>query len=118
MGEVYRARDPRLDRDVALKLLPEEFAIDRNRLKRFEQEARVVSTLSHPNIVTVYEIGEADGLSFIAMELVQGQTLRQLRAARWPAAAQAPRARASRSPRAWRALTRRASCTGISSRKT
>ena len=78
MGEVYRARDPRLDRDVALKLLPEEFAIDRNRLKRFEQEARVVSTLSHPNIVTVFEIGEADGLSYIAMELVQGQTLRQL----------------------------------------
>jgi eukaryotic-like serine/threonine-protein kinase len=78
MGEVYRARDPRLDRDVALKLLPEEFAVDRNRLKRFEQEARVVSTLSHPNIVTVFEIGEADSVSYIAMELVRGQTLRQV----------------------------------------
>ena len=78
MGEVYRARDPRLHRDVALKLLPEDVAVDRNRLKRFQQEARTVSTLSHPNIVTVFEIGEEDSVSYIAMELVEGQTLRQL----------------------------------------
>ena len=78
MGEVYRARDTRLNRDVAIKVLPEEFAADRNRLKRFEQEARAVSSLSHPNIVTVYEIGESEAGSYIAMELVEGQTLRQL----------------------------------------
>ena len=86
MGEVYRARDPRLDRDVALKLLPEEFAIDRNRLKRFEQEARAVSTLSHPNIVTVFEIGEADSVSYIAMELVAGPDAASAPAAGRPAA--------------------------------
>ncbi len=78
MGEVFRARDSRLNRDVAIKVLPEEFATDRNRLKRFEQEARAVSTLSHPNIVTVFEIGESEAGSYIAMELVEGQTLRQL----------------------------------------
>jgi hypothetical protein len=77
MGEVYRARDTRLNRPVALKLLSEEFVLDRNRLKRFEQEARVVSGLNHPNVVTVFEIGEADAQPYIAMELVEGQTLRQ-----------------------------------------
>ncbi len=76
MGEVYRARDTRLQRDVALKLLPEGIAGDRNRLKRFEQEAKAVSSLSHPNIVTVYEIGETETGSYIAMELVEGETLR------------------------------------------
>ena len=79
MGEVYRARDARLGREVALKLLSGEAeSVDRRKLHRFEQEARVVSSLSHPNIVTVYEIGEANGISYIAMELVEGQTLRQL----------------------------------------
>jgi serine/threonine protein kinase/Tol biopolymer transport system component len=78
MGEVFRARDTRLNRSVALKLLSEEFALDRHRLKRFEQEARVVSALNHPNIVTVFEIGEAESQPYIAMELVEGQTLRQL----------------------------------------
>jgi eukaryotic-like serine/threonine-protein kinase len=77
MGEVFRARDTRLNRSVALKLLSEDFAFDRNRLKRFEQEARVVSGLNHPNVVTVFEIGDADGQPYIAMELVEGQTLRQ-----------------------------------------
>jgi len=78
MGEVFRARDTRLDRFVALKLLSEDFVLDRHRLKRFEQEARVVSALNHPNIVTVFEIGEAEAQPYIAMELVEGQTLRQL----------------------------------------
>ena len=78
MGEVYRARDPRLQRDVALKMLSEEFAADRHRLKRFEQEARAASMLSHPNIVTVFEIGEAEAGVYIAMELIEGQTLRHL----------------------------------------
>ena len=78
MGEVYRARDPRLGRDVALKVLPEEFAQDRERLQRFEQEARAASALNHPGIVVVHDIGSSDGRAYIAMELVEGRTLRAM----------------------------------------
>jgi eukaryotic-like serine/threonine-protein kinase len=78
MGEVYRAKDPRLGREVAIKVLPASFSQDVDRLKRFEQEARAASALNHPNIVTVYDIGSADGASFIAMELVDGASLRQV----------------------------------------
>ncbi len=78
MGEVYRARDTKLSRDVAIKVLPPELARDTERLIRFEKEARTASALSHPNIVTIYEVGQADGTSFIAMELVEGKTLRDL----------------------------------------
>jgi len=78
MGEVYRARDPRLGREVAVKVLPEEFATDRDRLARFEQEARAASALNHPGIVVVYDIGSADGRAYIAMELVDGRTLRSI----------------------------------------
>jgi serine/threonine protein kinase/Tol biopolymer transport system component len=78
MGEVYRARDARLSREVALKVLPEEFARDRERLNRFEQEARAASALNHPNIVTIYDVGRAEEISFIAMELVEGRTVREL----------------------------------------
>jgi eukaryotic-like serine/threonine-protein kinase len=81
MGEVYRARDVRLGREVALKVLPAEVSGDRDRLARFEQEARSASALNHPNIVTVYEVGESGETSFIAMELVEGRTLRELCAA-------------------------------------
>ena len=78
MGEVYRARDTKLARDVAIKVLPAEVSGDRNRLARFEQEARSASALNHPNIVTIYEIGTADSVSYISMELVQGKTVREL----------------------------------------
>jgi serine/threonine protein kinase len=75
MGEVYRARDPRLGRDVAIKVLPPSFAADADRLRRFEQEARAVGALNHPNILTVHEIGAADG-PYIVSELLDGRTLR------------------------------------------
>jgi serine/threonine protein kinase/TolA-binding protein len=77
MGEVYLAEDPRLGRKIALKLLPDYFTRDANRLRRFEQEARAASSLNHPNIVTIYEIGKADGHHFIASEFIEGVTLRE-----------------------------------------
>src|SRR5262245_23855667 len=78
MGEVYRARDTRLGREVAIKVLPPEVSADGARLARFESEARSASALNHPNIVTIYEIGGADSISYLSMELVQGTTLRDL----------------------------------------
>ncbi len=78
MGEVYRARDTRLGREAAVKLLLAEAASDPERRQRFEQEARSASALNHPNIVTVYDIGSEDGTTYIAMELVEGRTLREL----------------------------------------
>jgi serine/threonine protein kinase/dipeptidyl aminopeptidase/acylaminoacyl peptidase len=78
MGEVYRARDARLGREVALKVLPTALASNPERLSRFEQEARSASALNHPNIVTVFEIGRDGEVTYLAMELVDGQTLREL----------------------------------------
>ncbi len=86
MGEVYRATDSRLGRDVAIKVLPPAAASDPERRKRFEQEARAASALNHPNILTVYDIGEDAGTTYIAMELVEGKTLRELMAAGEPVA--------------------------------
>jgi Tol biopolymer transport system component len=77
MGEVYRAHDTRLLRDVALKVLPASFTSDGDRLRRFEQEARAVAALNHPNIVSVYDVGNAEGVHFIVSELLEGDTLRQ-----------------------------------------
>lgn len=76
MGEVYRARDSRLDRDVAIKVLPSELSNDTDRLRRFEQEAKATSALNHPNILTVFDIGEHDGAPFIVAELLDGEELR------------------------------------------
>jgi tetratricopeptide (TPR) repeat protein len=76
MGDVWRARDQDLHRDVAIKFLPERFAADPVRLGRFAQEARAASSLNHPNIVTIHEIGETSGVPYIVMELVEGRTLR------------------------------------------
>lgn len=78
MGEVYRARDLRLDREVALKLLPKEIAGRPGFVDRFEEEARSASGLNHPNIVTIYGVGESDDIAYIAMELVEGRTLREI----------------------------------------
>jgi predicted ATPase len=78
MGEVYRARDPRLDRAVAIKILPAELSADADHLHRFEREARSASALNHPNVVTIYELAQDGSTHFIAMELIEGQTLRQL----------------------------------------
>jgi Tol biopolymer transport system component len=78
MGEVYRARDTRLSREVALKVLPTELSADAERLSRFEQEARSASALNHPNIVVVYDVGRSETTSWIAMELIEGKTLRGL----------------------------------------
>src|SRR5262245_34246103 len=78
MGEVYLAEDTRLDRRVALKLLPHEFTQDADRVRRFIQEAKAASGLNHPNIVTIYDIGEGEDGHFIAMEFVDGWTLREV----------------------------------------
>src|SRR6187431_479863 len=76
MGEVYRARDSRLDRDVAIKILPESVARDPERLARFEREAKAVAALSHPNILALHDAGTEDGTTFAVMELLDGETLR------------------------------------------
>ncbi len=78
MGEVWRARDHELHRDVAIKFLPQRYALDANRLGRFVLEARAASSLNHPNIITIHEVGQAEGLPYIVMELVEGRTLRSL----------------------------------------
>src|SRR2546423_496250 len=78
MGEVYRARDPRLERDVAIKVLPADLLLDAERLSRFEQEARAASALNHPNILTVHDIGIHDGRPYLVTELLDGSSLRAL----------------------------------------
>jgi eukaryotic-like serine/threonine-protein kinase len=77
MGEVYRARDTRLGRDVAIKVLPAAFSVDPDRLRRFEQEARVLSALNHPNLLAIYDVGSQNGVHFLVAELLEGVSLRQ-----------------------------------------
>src|SRR5438445_6587169 len=76
MGEVYLAEDTRLHRKVALKILPADLASNQDRMRRFEQEATTAAALNHPNIAHIYENGEHDGVNFIAMVFIDGQTLR------------------------------------------
>ena len=75
MGEVYRARDTRLGRDVAIKLLPQDFAKDEDRLRRFQLEAQATGTLNHPNILTIFDIGSHEGTPYVVSELLEGATL-------------------------------------------
>src|SRR6516164_1395672 len=77
MGEVYRARDTKLKRDVAIKTLPDEFLHDADRLSRFQREAEVLASLNHPNIAAIYDLQEAEGSRFLVMEFVEGETLEE-----------------------------------------
>src|SRR6202158_5747592 len=77
MGEVYQARDTRLNRSVAVKVLPATFSSDSDRLHRFEQEARVLSALNHPNLLAIYDIGSQDGVHYLVSELLEGESLRE-----------------------------------------
>src|SRR5262249_44822599 len=83
MGEVYRARDAKLKREVAIKILPVEFSSDANRVSRFQREAEVLASLNHPNIAAIYDLQEANGSRFLVLELVEGETLAE-RIARGP----------------------------------
>src|SRR5271157_6236006 len=75
MGEVYRAKDTRLGRDVAIKVLPENVSLDDDRRQRFEREARTISSLNHPNICALYDVGNQDGMEYLVLEYVEGETL-------------------------------------------
>src|SRR6266700_7300206 len=75
MGEVYRARDLKLKREVAIKILPDEFSRDPDRVARFQREAEVLASLNHPNIAAIYDLQEAEGSRFLVLELVEGETL-------------------------------------------
>ena len=78
MGEVYRARDTRIDRDVAVKILPGPYVADSDRLRRFEQEARAAGALNHPNVLTLHDVGRHEGTPYIVSELLEGETLRSM----------------------------------------
>jgi len=77
MGEVYRARDSRLRRDVAIKVLPQALSLDADRMRRFEQEALATAALNHPNILAVFDIGTSEGSPYVVSELLEGETLRE-----------------------------------------
>ena len=112
MGEVYRAKDPRLGREVAIKVLPASFSQDADRLKRFEQEARAAGVINHPNITAVHDLGSHDGAPYIVTELLEGETLRSRLSAGSAAGAQGDRLRGADREGASRRRTRRGSCTG------
>ena len=76
MGEVYQAKDTKLGREVAIKVLPEEFAMDQDRVTRFQREAKLLASLNHPNIAAIHGLEESEGVHFLVMELIEGDTLR------------------------------------------
>ena len=78
LGEVFRARDSRLNREVAIKVLPKTFASDADRLRRFEQESKTLAALNHPNILTIHDAGVHEGAPYLVSELLEGQTLREV----------------------------------------
>ena len=103
MGEVYRARDTKLGRDVAIKILPRAVTSDPDRLARFEREARMLAALNHPNICAIYGLEEADGIRFLILELVDGETL----AERLPSSTRLDsRSSGCRLPKRWRSRDR------------
>ena len=117
MGEVYRARDTRLGRDVAIKVLPDAFTSDPDRLARFEREARTLAALNHPHIAAIYGVEEATGVRALVLELVEGETLAnriarglKRRPTRWRSRGRSSRRSTRRMRKAW--------CTAISSRAT
>src|SRR5689334_23874806 len=77
MGEVYRARDPRIGREVAIKTLPPRFGNDPEALRRFEQEARAAGVLNHPNVLAVYDVGSENGTQYVVSELLEGESLKE-----------------------------------------
>jgi serine/threonine protein kinase len=112
MGEVYRARDLKLKRDVAIKILPEEFARDSERVSRFRREAEVLASLNHPNIAGIYDLEEANDSRFLVLELVEGET--------WQSALRVVRSQSERlstsrniSATRWKPRTKKASSIGI-----
>ena len=117
MGEVYLAQDTKLDRKVALKILPAEVAAHSDRMKRFVQEAKAASALNHPNIITIYEIDETDSINFIATEFIEGETLRERMLNTSPMKLSEILDVANQTASAWQP-TRRISCIVTSSRKT
>ncbi len=118
MGEVYRARDTTLGRDVALKVLPALFMADPDRLARFEREARTLATLNHPHIGAIYGLEEHDGIRVLVLEIVEGSTLADRIALGALSIAEGAVHRADRSPTRSKRRTRRGSSIGISSRPT
>ena len=113
MGEVYRATDTRLDRTVAIKTLPEHLAKRADLLQRFQREARAVSSLNHPHICVLHDVGEQDGIHYLVMEYVEGKTLaKRLEDGKLPIKEQYSSIR-SRSLTLWTRHTERALCTGI-----
>ena len=118
MGEVYRARDPRLGREVAIKVLPEALRTDPERLRRFEQEARAAGALNHPNILAVYDVGTHDGVAVRRLGAARGRDAARASPCGRPLADARRSSARSRSPRGSRRRTRRASSTATSSPRT
>ena len=112
MGDVYRARDTRLKRDVALKILPDSFATDPERLARFQREAEILASLNHPHIAGIHGVEESDGIRALVLELVEGETLAD-RIARGPIPVNEASPSPGKSPTRWTPRTNRASSTAI-----